>query len=74
VLQGMQKKTLAASPDTTATITVERGDSEQAIVTYIVQPGDRRHFQVVNVRQGKIVHIQDVRTRKEALALAGIRR
>jgi hypothetical protein len=58
----------------TATITVEAGDSDQAVVSYTVQPGTRRRFQVINVRQGRIVHIQDVRSRREALLLAGLRR
>ena len=58
----------------TATITVEPGDSDQAVVSYTIQPGPRHRFQVINVRQGKIVHIQDVRSRREALLLAGVRR
>jgi hypothetical protein len=57
----------------TRTITVEPGDSDQAVVSYTMRPGARRRFQVINVRQGKIVHIQDVRSRREALVLAGVR-
>lgn len=60
-------------PQVTATVTVEPGDSEQAVVTFTIMPPARREvFQVINVRHGRIVHIQDVRTRREALQLAGI--
>jgi hypothetical protein len=59
----------------TAAVKVKPGDSEQAVVTFtIMRPARREVFQVINVRHGRIVHIQDVRTRREALALAGITR
>jgi hypothetical protein len=51
---------------------VEPGDSEQAVVTFTIMPDRREVFQVINVREGRIVHIQDVRSRREALSLAGI--
>jgi hypothetical protein len=35
-------------------------------------PGERKIFQVINIRKGLIVHIQGVRSRREALALTGI--
>jgi hypothetical protein len=53
-------------------MTVEPGDSGQAVVTLTIMPGGSKAFQVINVRQGRIVHIQGVRNRREALALAGI--
>jgi hypothetical protein len=57
----------------TATVKVEPGDSEQAVVTFTIMPPARRDIvQVINVRRGRIVHIQDVRTRREALQVAGI--
>jgi hypothetical protein len=51
---------------------VEPGDSEQAVVTFTIMPGRREVIQVINVRHGRIVHIQDVRSRRQALQLAGI--
>jgi hypothetical protein len=41
-------------------------------VTFTITPGGRRAFQVINVRKGLIVHIQGVRSRREALALMDI--
>jgi hypothetical protein len=64
----------AETPTATATVTVEPGDSQQAVVTLTIMPERRQVFQVINVRHGRIVHIQDVRSRREALALAGINR
>jgi len=60
------------SPTATATVTVEAGDSEQALATFTIMPGGRQTFQVINVRKGLIVHIQGVRNRREALALMDI--
>ncbi|CAN5808014.1 hypothetical protein BH20ACT4_BH20ACT4_00270 [soil metagenome] len=37
-----------------------------------VQPENRRLYSVINIRQGKVVHIQDVRSR-QAERLAGVR-
>ena len=59
-------------PTASATITVEPGDGEQALVTFTIMPGERKIFQVINIRKGLIVHIQGVRNRREALALTGI--
>jgi len=55
-------------------VTVEPGDSEQAVITLKINPDGREMLQVINVRDGRIVHIQGVRNRREALALAGIPR
>jgi hypothetical protein len=51
---------------------VEPGDSQQAVVTFTIMPGKREVIQVINVRHGRIVHIQDVRSRRDALQLAGV--
>jgi hypothetical protein len=59
-------------PDAKASFEVEAGDRDQAIVTLTIQPKNRRRYSVINVRQGKIVHIQDVRSRREAQLLAGL--
>ena len=59
-------------PTATATVDVEAGDAEQAVVTLTIMPNRREVFQVINVRHGRVVHIQDVRSRREALSLAGI--
>ena len=42
------------------------------MVTFKITPGGREAFQVINVRHGKIVHMQGVRSRREAMELAGI--
>jgi hypothetical protein len=54
------------------TIEVEPGASGQAVVTLTIHPEGRHHFQVINIREGSIVHIQDARTLKEARGLAGV--
>jgi len=41
------------------------------VVTLTIHPRDRHRFQVINIREGKIVHIQDARNLKEARGLAG---
>jgi hypothetical protein len=51
---------------------VEPGDSKQAVVTFSIMPERRELIQVINVRHGRIVHVQDIRSRREALQLAGI--
>jgi hypothetical protein len=51
---------------------IEIGDRDQAIVTLTVQPKNQQRYSVINVRQGKIVHIQDVRSRRQAELLAGV--
>jgi hypothetical protein len=40
------------SPTASATITVEPGDGEQALVTFTIMPGERKIFQVINIRKG----------------------
>ena len=51
---------------------IEVGDRDQAIVTLTIQPKNRKRYSVINVRQGRIVHIQDVRSRRQAELLAGL--
>jgi hypothetical protein len=53
-------------------VRVEPGGSQQAVVSFTITPERREAIQVINVRHGRIVHIQDVRSRREALQLAGI--
>ena len=60
------------APTSSATVTVEPGDGERAVVTLVITPGRRKVIQVIYIRHGKIVHMQGVRSRREALALAGI--
>jgi hypothetical protein len=38
-----------------------------------IRPENRRLYSVINIRQGKIVHIQDVRSRRQAERVAGVR-
>jgi ketosteroid isomerase-like protein len=72
VLRGQRDKLRATTPSATATVEVEPGDSEQAVVTFTIMPRRHEVFQVINIRHGRIVHIQDVRSRREARQLAGI--
>lgn len=60
-------------PDATTSVEVEPGDSDQAIVTTTIESNSRSLYSVINVGQGKIVHIQDVRSRRQAERLAGVR-
>ncbi len=38
-----------------------------------IQPENRRLYSVINIREGKVVHIQDVRSRRQVERLAGVR-
>ncbi|MGH9119092.1 MAG: hypothetical protein ACRD0A_14780 [Acidimicrobiales bacterium] len=41
-------------------------------MTLTVHPKDRHRLQVINIREGKIVHIKDARNLREARGLAGM--
>jgi SAM-dependent methyltransferase len=43
-------------PNATASVAVEPGDRDQAIVTLTIEPNSCRVYSVINVRQSKIVH------------------
>jgi hypothetical protein len=42
------------------------------IVTTTIQPNNRTLYSVINIRNGKIVQIQDVRSRRQAERLAAV--
>jgi hypothetical protein len=74
VFRGQLDSLRSAEPDAQVSfeVEVEVGDRDQAIVTLTVQPKNRKRYSVINVRHGRVVHIQDVRSRRQAELLAGI--
>jgi hypothetical protein len=62
----------SAKPDAQVSFEIEVGDCDQAIVTLTIKPKNQKRYSVINVRQGRIVHIQDVRSRRQAELLAGL--
>ncbi len=74
MFRGQLDSLRSAEPDAQVSfeVEVEVGDRDQAIVTLTVQPKNRKRYSVINVPHGRVVHIQDVRSRRQAELLAGI--